>query len=75
MQQDNYTDPLSYFQIKGTGLSCLTLGTGLIRNQGIHGRPFVEWNRTGGQQTTGWAGYCPHGVCYLLSAIRRGLFS
>ncbi|PWI69456.1 hypothetical protein PCL_01103 [Purpureocillium lilacinum] len=67
MQQDNYTDPLSYFQIKGTGLSCLTLGTGLIRNQGIHGRPFVEWNATGGQQTTGWAGYCPHGEELFIS--------
>ncbi|KND89565.1 Tyrosinase [Tolypocladium ophioglossoides CBS 100239] len=29
--------------------------------EGIHGRPFVEWNGTGGQQSTGWAGYCPHG--------------
>ncbi|KAJ6445260.1 endonuclease/exonuclease/phosphatase family [Purpureocillium lavendulum] len=44
MQQANYTDPLSYFQVEG-----------------IHGRPFIEWNGTGGQQTSGWAGYCPHG--------------
>ncbi|UNI23818.1 Tyrosinase [Purpureocillium takamizusanense] len=34
---------------------------------GIHGRPFVEWNGTGGQQTTGWAGYCPHGEKLFIS--------
>ncbi|KAJ6437673.1 tyrosinase [Purpureocillium lavendulum] len=50
MQQANYTDTLSYFQIEG-----------------IHGRPFIEWNATGTRSTDGWAGYCPHGELMFLS--------
>ncbi|KAL3953431.1 hypothetical protein ACCO45_013374 [Purpureocillium lilacinum] len=50
MQQANYTDTLSYFQIEG-----------------IHGRPFIEWNSTGSRATDGWAGYCPHGELLFLS--------
>lgn len=31
---------------------------------GIHGRPYVQWNGAGARNTDGWAGYCPHGVCF-----------
>ncbi|UNI17886.1 Tyrosinase [Purpureocillium takamizusanense] len=35
--------------------------------EGIHGRPFIEWNATGRRTTDGWAGYCPHGELLFLS--------
>ncbi|UNI18237.1 Tyrosinase [Purpureocillium takamizusanense] len=28
---------------------------------GIHGKPYVEWNNAGPEQSNGWRGYCPHG--------------
>lgn len=30
--------------------------------QGIHGKPYIEWNGGGSKKATGWEGYCPHGV-------------
>ncbi|KAK5987831.1 Tyrosinase [Cladobotryum mycophilum] len=34
---------------------------GFFQIAGIHGQPYVEWNKTGGRQGDGWLGYCPHG--------------
>ncbi|KAJ3493192.1 hypothetical protein NLG97_g4889 [Lecanicillium saksenae] len=28
---------------------------------GIHGKPYIEYDKTGPKSTEGWAGYCPHG--------------
>ncbi|KAM4066537.1 tyrosinase [Hirsutella rhossiliensis] len=34
---------------------------------GIHGRPYIEWNNTGGPAYDDWGGYCPHGEQLFLS--------
>jgi hypothetical protein len=56
----------SNFQVLGPGSSTLfVLETDT--NQGIHGKPFIDWDNSGPVNTTGWAGYCPHGVsCVML---------
>ncbi|PNY24311.1 Tyrosinase [Tolypocladium capitatum] len=61
MQAAKETDPLSYFQIEGT--------VPMRRLLRIHGRPFIEWDGAGSQQSTGsgWAGYCPHGEALFVS--------
>ncbi|PHH80405.1 hypothetical protein CDD82_1771 [Ophiocordyceps australis] len=34
---------------------------------GIHGKPYIEYNGAGPRQSTGWAGYCPHGEHIFLT--------
>ncbi|PHH59817.1 hypothetical protein CDD81_2556 [Ophiocordyceps australis] len=34
---------------------------------GIHGKPYIEYNGAGGRQSSGWAGYCPHGEHLFLT--------
>lgn len=33
---------------------------------GIHGRPYIQWNNAGAQNSDGWLGYCPHGESLFL---------
>ncbi|KAI5467725.1 hypothetical protein BGZ63DRAFT_345976 [Mariannaea sp. PMI_226] len=34
---------------------------------GIHGKPFIEWDGSGGRRSDGWQGYCPHGERIFLT--------
>ncbi|KAG8423585.1 hypothetical protein J3458_000472 [Metarhizium acridum] len=39
---------------------------GYFQISGIHGLPFIEWNRGGARNNDGWGGYCPHGEALFL---------
>lgn len=68
LQDKDESDPLSYFQVAGLCSSCAaTYGFYLrvktdLRNIGIHGLPYIEWENGGPLRADGWRGYCPHGV-------------
>ncbi|KAL5092409.1 hypothetical protein Trisim1_001661 [Trichoderma cf. simile WF8] len=34
---------------------------------GIHGAPYIEYNKAGGKTGDGWVGYCPHGEDIFIS--------
>ena len=66
MHGEDHSDPLSYFQLMGKAFQTPSKFP-VLTTEGIHGKPYIEWNDGGSKKTDGWQGYCPHGVSKLRS--------